>query len=117
MDGLIVKFRIGFILGVNTEQNVQILLGKFFNDMIFVGKSELNQLVGSELRIILVLFNVKSILEFLFFFDFEGIDESRDIWLIGMVIIKKDNVVIVDRDNKKIKVFDSVGKLLKEFIG
>lgn len=117
MDGLIVKFRIGFILGVNMEQNVQILLGKFFNDMIFVGKSELNQLVGSELRIILVLFNVKSILEFLFFFDLEGIYESRDIWLIGMVIIKKDNVVIVDRDNKKIKVFDSVGKLLKEFIG
>lgn len=34
-----------------------------------------------------------------------------------MVIIKKDNVVIVDRDNKKIKVFDLVGKLLKEFIG
>lgn len=117
MDGLTAKLRIGFIPGANTEQNVQTLLGKLSNDMIPVGKSESNQLAGSELRITSVLPNVKSTPEFLLSFDSEGTDESRDIWPTGMAITKKDNVVIVDRDNKKIKVFDSVGKLLKEFTG
>ncbi|XP_061193136.1 E3 ubiquitin-protein ligase TRIM71-like [Saccostrea echinata] len=117
LDGLTAKLKIGFIPGANTEQNVQTLFGKLSNDKVPIGKSESAQLSGGELKITSVLPNVKSTAEFLLSFDSEGTDENRDIWPTGMAVTKKDNIAIVDRDNKKIKIFDSVGKLLKEFTG
>jgi sugar lactone lactonase YvrE len=117
LDGLTSKLRIGFLPGASTEQNLQTLFGKLSNDMVPVGRTESTQLAGDELRITSVLPNVKNMAEFLLAFDSEGTDENRDIWPTGMSVTKKDNIVIVDRDNKKIKIFDSVGKLLKEFTG
>ncbi|XP_048775680.2 E3 ubiquitin-protein ligase TRIM71-like [Ostrea edulis] len=117
LDGLTSKLRIGFLPGASTEQNLQTLFGKLSNDMVPIGKSESTQLAGDELKITSMLPNVKNTAEFLLAFDSEGTDENRDIWPTGMSVTKKDNIVIVDRDNKKIKIFDSVGKLLKEFTG
>ena len=120
LDGIEGKLQIAFTPGNSSQQNVDVLFGKMVLDTVPVGKSESNMLVGngtSGLRITSVLPNVRSKLELVHSFDAEGEKDDKDVWPTGIAITKTNDVIIVDRDNKKVKIYGENGRKKTEFCG
>lgn len=48
-------------------------------------------------------------------FESRGASDTKDIWPTGVVLDHDANIVVLDRDNKKVKMFHQTGKFIREF--
>ena len=48
-------------------------------------------------------------------FECRGLSDTKDIWPSGITLDITGNMLIVDRGNRRVKMFDRDGKLLREF--
>ena len=117
LDGARTKLRMSFTPGKSTSQNIQVIFGMLGLDHALMTQSEDSLASEGALAITSVLPNVKNTVELITSFDADGKDDGKDVWPTGLAITKKDEIIIVDRENKKVKVYDSMGKKMIEFMG
>ncbi|CAC5403839.1 TRIM56 [Mytilus coruscus] len=118
IDGITQKLKMGFSTGTNMEQNIKLLFGKLLLENVAVSQKEAGSaLENGQLTVTTMLPPLKNSPEVVKTFDAEGSNDFKDVWPTGVSITQSDEVVTVDRDNKKVKVFDKNGNLTLEFVG
>ncbi|XP_052080342.1 tripartite motif-containing protein 3-like [Mytilus californianus] len=118
IDGITQKLKMGFSTGTNMEQNIKLLFGKLLLEHVPVSQKEAaSALENGQLTVTTMLPPLKNSPEVVKTFDAEGSNDFKDVWPTGVSITQSDEVVTVDRDNKKVKVFDKNGNLTLEFVG
>ncbi|KAL4216899.1 Acid-sensing ion channel 2 [Mactra antiquata] len=117
MDGITARLHIQFNLGSSSQRNLQTVFGKVAIDHVPLTHSDSGLASDGALQISSMLPNVKNSPELVIQFDAEGIDDGKEVWPTGIAITKRDEFVIVDRDNKKVKIFNKHGKLQLEITG
>ena len=117
LDGAKTKLRMNFVPGKSTSQNIQIVFGKMGIEHPPIGQAEDGLATASALVIQSILPNVRNTVELMMSFDAEGDGDSKDVWPTGLAITKADEIVTVDRENKKVKIYDSMGIMKTEFKG
>ena len=117
LDGVQTKLRMSFKPGKSMSQNIQVIFGMLGLDHAPMAQSEDGLASEGALAITSVLPNVKNTVELITSFDADGKDDGKDVWPTGLAITKRDEIIIVDRENKKVKVYDSMGKMKAEFMG
>ena len=48
-------------------------------------------------------------------FESRGVSDNKDIWPTGVAVDIDGNIFVLDRDNKKVKMFSRTGKFIREF--
>ncbi|KAK3593497.1 hypothetical protein CHS0354_037020 [Potamilus streckersoni] len=117
LDGISSNLRMHFSEGSLTKQNVEILFGKLTIDRIHTDQQESLVTEGPGLSIKSILPNVKNNPEIIISFDSHIMVDTKDVWPTGIAVTKDNEFVIVDRDNKRIKIFDEYGKEKSYFNG
>lgn len=118
IDGINKKIKMGFSSGISIEQNLKLLFGKLVLEHVPVSQKEATLVSGNgQLTVNTMLPPLKHTPEVVKTFDAEGSDDFKDVWPTGVAITPSDEVITVDRDNKKVKVFDKNGNLTLEFSG
>ena len=117
LDGVKTKLRMSFSPGNSTSKNIQTIFGRMGIDHASIRESEEGLATAGALSISSILPNVRNTVELMTSFDAEGKDDSRDVWPTGLAITKTDEIVITDRDNKKVKIYNEMGRLKTEFKG
>ncbi|XP_060587719.1 E3 ubiquitin-protein ligase TRIM71-like [Ruditapes philippinarum] len=117
MDGINARLKTDFIPGSSTLRNIQTIFGKLSIDHVPLKHSESGLAADSALQISNMLPNVRNTPELIIEFNGEGMSDSKEVWPTGVAVTKDDNLVIVDRDNKKVKIYERNGKLKQEIQG
>lgn len=117
LDGIKTQMKIGFSPGKSNSQNIQIVFGKISIDHTAIGQPEEGFGAQGNLSISSVLPSVRNSVELMMSFDANGKNDSKDVWPTGLAITKRDEIVIADRENKTVKIYDVMGKLKTEFSG
>ncbi|KAK3083191.1 hypothetical protein FSP39_016385 [Pinctada imbricata] len=119
LDGIDSKLQLSFTPGNSSDENAAILFGKLKVDSVPLGKAEstLANATSPGLRLSSVLPNVRSKVEPICAFDAEGQRDEKDVWPTGIAISKSGDIVIADRDNRKVKIFNENGRMKTEFTG
>ena len=105
LDGIKDRLRTDFLIGNSTKRNIQTIFGKFSLKHTPIGQTESGLGSSNALQIQTMLPNVKNTVELVTEFDAEGTSEEKEIWPTGLAVTQYDEVVVVDRDNKKVKVY------------
>ncbi|XP_067687854.1 tripartite motif-containing protein 2-like [Haliotis asinina] len=102
-----------FTLGSSTEMNVQIMFGHLNISRVPFDQENSQQphLVVSRL-----MPHILPTPQLMAVFDVKVDTDSVDAWPTGLSVTQ-EGFVIVDRDNKKVKIFDKDGKLKRQFSG
>ncbi|XP_045177696.2 E3 ubiquitin-protein ligase TRIM71-like [Mercenaria mercenaria] len=117
MDGITARLKTDFIPGSSTLRNIQTVFGKLSIDHVPLKHSESGLASGSALQISNMLPNVRNTPELILEFNGEGMSDTKEVWPTGVAVTKDDELVIVDRDNKKVKIYERNGKLKQEIHG
>ncbi|KAJ8320323.1 hypothetical protein KUTeg_001910 [Tegillarca granosa] len=117
LDGISTKLKVNFLPGMSTDQNIQTVFGKLSVNKVPITQKENAATLKSGLSISTILPNVRNSATLIQSFDGEGKNEGKDVWPTGLAITKNDEMVLVDRGNKKVKIYDGSGKLKTEIYG
>lgn len=117
MDGITTRLKVEFIPGSSTMRNMQTVFGNFSIDRLPFGHSETGLASDSALQILSMLPNVKNSPELILEFNGIGMTDSKEVWPTGVAVTIDNEFVIVDRDNKKVKIYGNDGKLKQEIHG
>jgi tripartite motif-containing protein 2/3 len=115
---LLKKLAINFLPGTATEQNVELLFGRIHTAMRTVEKDGTIQNGPSK-----EMLHMQSILpsltkvEQLMHFDASCDHDIKDIWPTGLAINESGEFIIVDRGNKRIKIYDKEGNFRTSIAG
>ena len=71
--------------------------------------------MSEDLSLSCVMPSLGETIELVMQFECRGLSDERDIWPSGIGLDITGNMLIVDRENKRVKMFDSDGKLQREF--
>lgn len=117
MDGVSTKLRMDFIAGNSTAKNAKIIFGKLAIDNVPLKQGSEGLASTNALQITSILPNVNNTAELLREFDAEGKKDGKEVWPTGVAVSKEAEIIIVDRDNKMVKIYSSQGKLRCEITG
>ena len=117
LDGVKTKLKMSFSPGLASSKNIQTIFGRMGIEHAYIKESEDGLATSGALSISSILPNVRNTVELMASFDAEGKADSKDIWPTGLAITKADEIVIADRDNKVVKIYDALGKLKTEIKG
>ncbi|XP_052813389.1 E3 ubiquitin-protein ligase TRIM71-like [Mya arenaria] len=117
MDGLKTRLKANFQLGNSSERNLQTIFGRLQISRDDFTHSDSGLASQSALQISTMLPNVKNCPELVHELDAKGMYDNKEVWPTGITVTKNGEIVIVDRDNKAVKVFDRGGKLKQEIAG
>lgn len=117
MDGMSTRLKAEFIRGSSSMKNVQILLGKLVVDQELFTHTDCGLASQNALKISNVLPNVKNTPDLTLQFEATGKSDTKEIWPTGIAVTQQNDYVIVDRDNKCIKIFTKTGQLKNEITG
>ncbi|XP_013402010.1 tripartite motif-containing protein 3 [Lingula anatina] len=117
IDGLKSSLSIEFKGGNATKENVEILFGKAELCGLSMGKTNIGSLSNIKVPMSSVLPNISGSPELQLEFECKGVYDHKEIWPSGIAVNQKGDMLVVDRDNKRIKVYNSQGKYLNDFGG
>lgn len=117
MDGITTRLKNDFIPGSSSLRNVQTVFGKLSIEHVPIKHSESGLAADSALQISNMLPNVRNTPELILEFTSDGMSDSKEVWPTGLAVTKANEFVIVDRDNKKVKIYERTGKLKQEING
>jgi DNA-binding transcriptional regulator YbjK len=117
MDGITQRLNSEFIAGSSTVRNIQTVFGKLSINSVPIRHSDTGLASSNALQISTMLPNVKNTPELVLEFEAAGMTDTKEVWPTGIAVTTSNDLVIVDRDNKKVKIFDKDGKLKQEIHG
>ncbi|XP_041374496.1 B-box type zinc finger protein ncl-1-like [Gigantopelta aegis] len=112
-DSLKMRLTTSFKPGSATEQNIAIMFGNLNIEKVPFNQEESKQ---TSLTVASLMPTVLSPPELMQSFDMRGVNDSSDVWPTGLMVTNT-NYIIVDRDNKMVKIFDKNGRLENQFNG
>ena len=112
-DSLKMRLSTTFKAGSATDQNIAIMFGNLTLERVPFNEEDSEQ---TSLIVASLLPTVLSPPEMIQSFDMKGITDSSEVWPTGLVITES-NYIIVDRDNRMVKIFNKDGQLQQQFSG
>ncbi|XP_074661361.1 E3 ubiquitin-protein ligase TRIM56-like [Tubulanus polymorphus] len=120
-DRISSKLKLDFNPGNANEQNIEVIFGQLSSKAIALENgTRIKRVAGSEprgLTISNVLPTVNNITELIVEFEASSRYDERDIWPCGLGVTSRDEYVIVDRENKRVKIYANDGKFVRDFTG
>ncbi|XP_046331884.2 E3 ubiquitin-protein ligase TRIM56-like [Haliotis rufescens] len=113
-DGLSHRLMTRFTLGSLTEMNAQIMFGHLNISSVPFDQDDSPQPRRTAPTLMPSVLQTPQLMAV---FDTKLNTDSVDAWPTGVSVTQEKDFVIVDRDNKKVKIFDKEGKLKREFPG
>ena len=108
------KVGVQFLPGSDTTKNVEILFGKVEISDVASGEKKQEEVVKNPINIMRALPDLKEGSELVLEFNSKGHTDKKDIWPTGIDTDSEGNITVLDRENKRVKIFSNKGKLLRE---
>lgn len=117
MEGVNARLKSDFTNGSSTTKNIQIIFGKLAVSHEPFTHSDSGLASHNALQISNILPNVKNSPELTLTFEATGNTNTKEVWPTGLAMTLNNDFVIVDRDNKVVKIFNKTGTLKQEISG
>ena len=117
MDGVSTRLKADFNNGSCSAKNMEIVFGKLTTSHEFFNHSDTGLASKNALQISNILPNLKNTPDVTQQFEAVGESDTKEVWPTGMAVTPDSDFVIVDRDNKIIKVHNKTGQLKQEIKG
>ena len=115
-DGLTTKLKLEFVSGSKTVNNIKAMFGTVVTDQKVMSKDDIPKFQReNKLPITSVLPELNETPELVLTFMSAESEDTKDIWPTGIDIDENGNMVILDRNNQVVKVFDENGQLIRIF--
>ena len=116
IEPLSTKLNINFSPGNPTDTNLEIIFGQVKVDNTSLHKQPVT-LNGKNNEVTMLTKSPTFALsvELINAFECRGLSDPKDIWPTGISILSDDRIVIMDRENRRVKLFDKDGQYLREF--
>ena len=116
IEPLSTKLNVAFSPGNPTDTNLQIIFGQVKIENAALNKERFKVVSKNEdLVAPSKTSTVGSCVELINAFECRGLADPKDIWPTGLSILSDDRIVIMDRENRRVKIFDKDGQYLREF--
>ena len=106
LDGIEKKLKIGFSPNIPVRKDIEEIFGSLALGHVPLSQKESQQLSGSNcLSMSTLLPNTLNQVQGIKTFEAKCPGDKKDVWPTGIATSETNDIVVVDRDNKKVKVF------------
>ena len=116
IEPLATKLNVNFMPGNPTDTNLEIIFGQVKIHNTPLNKEPTDETAHKNEAITLTKSPTSYLtVELISAFECRGLSDPKDIWPTGLSILSDDRIVIMDRENRRVKMFDKDGQYIREF--